>query len=310
MTRRSSPAEAADSSPGGTGTGPCPPRCRGRVCTRVETGLVGWQDGWGRAAEWVARGTRVCPLCTGRAAAPAPGAHQTSRMGRGSLHAPPGATRGRPRLRTRQGASGPSSRLVSAAPRAAAASAPSSDRAPRRPQRAPRASHTPRPQQPRALPGRQRPPGAWRGGCVGTRTTGRGLLAAPAARGAFACAGDRAASHACGRSCRRLGRGRLGRRAGPRRLTFLIKQNDSLNTYLEKTSRTAVCHETEQTPRDQKWQWTDAAAPEAARQAGARPAAAPAPAPRHVANTTRKNCATRRYHNGVSALGKEIRASN
>lgn len=78
VTRRSSPAEAADSSPGGTGTGPCPPRCRGRVCTRVETGLVGWQDGWGRAAEWAARGTRVCPLCTGRAAAPAPGAHQTS----------------------------------------------------------------------------------------------------------------------------------------------------------------------------------------------------------------------------------------
>lgn len=71
------------------------------------------------------------------------------------------------------------------------------------------------------------------------------------------------------------GPGRLGRRAGPRRLTFLIKQNDSLNTYLEKTSRTAVCHETEQTPRDQKWQWTDAAAPEAAsrggRSAGSRP---------------------------------------
>lgn len=64
VTRRSSPAEAADSSPGGTGTGPRPPRCRGRVCTRVETGLVGWQDGWGRAAEWAARGTRprVCPL--------------------------------------------------------------------------------------------------------------------------------------------------------------------------------------------------------------------------------------------------------
>lgn len=175
------------------------------------------------------------------------------------------------------GASGPSSRLVSAAPRAAAASAPSSDRAPRRPQRAPRASHTPRPQQPRALPGHQRPPGAWRGGCVGTRTTGRGLLAAPAARGAFACAGDRAASHACGRSCRRLGRGRLGRRAGPRRLTFLIKQNDSLNTYLEKTSRTAVCHETEQTPRDQKWQWTDAAAPEAARRGGRTAGSRPRP---------------------------------